>query len=172
MSEPYEKKATVSLEAYKRELRKKLAKGFGSNEEPERKATRYPPSRWDEADEEPPPPPGWNENLKWFPKVGFNPREVVEAADFTKSICVITSRKNNGRTRYAYTYVKVSGYWVCVVGHIHYDDREGWVAGNSFIPGYDNWEMPTPEDAVAVIDSMEDGGRYPEDDNIRYPHPV
>lgn len=67
--------------------------------------------------------------------------------------------------------MKLNGYYVCVVGHIHLDDQNEWIAGHAFIPGYDNWAMDTPEDAVQVIEGMKDKEGFPER-RYRLPHPI
>lgn len=93
----------------------------------------------------------------------------VAAADFSQSVYVNTSAEK-GKTRQAYTYVMVRDYRVCVVGHIH-PQRNGPVkAGNAFIPGWQDWFMETPANAVVVISNLQDGGAFPGDN--RYPHPA
>ena len=62
----------------------------------------------------------------------------------------------------------MGGYRICVVGHIHTKPRA--VAGNTFIPGWENWDMKTPSDAVDVIAKLADSGTFPEGD--RYPKKV
>lgn len=118
-------------------------------------------------------PVGWDKDKCKWGVPGFGETEaaaVVNRADFSASVYVNTSAKE-GKTRQAFTYVTEGGYRICVVGHVH--PQEGGkptVAGNVYIPGLANFEMPTPAAAVSVIDGMRDTGAFPGDD--RYPHPV
>ncbi|MER6703740.1 hypothetical protein [Streptomyces fumanus] len=94
----------------------------------------------------------------------------VKAADFTKSVFVNTSAKER-KTRQAYTYVTVKGYRLCVVGHLHQQpDGSNPGSGNCFIPGWENWDVKTASDVVAVIAKLPDGGTWLDDE--RYPHPA
>lgn len=95
---------------------------------------------------------------------------IVAAADFTNSEFIQTSQQDGGCTRYAYKYVKVGNYRVCVVGHIHRDtpDSTQWKAGYSFIPGYEKWETPTSDTHVQqIISQTKDVGTWLDDE--RYP---
>ncbi|MDE9364052.1 hypothetical protein PZ938_00390 [Luteipulveratus sp. YIM 133132] len=91
---------------------------------------------------------------------------LVTNADFTQAVFVQTH--NNGQTRSAYTYVQFGGMTLCVVGHVHLTPGGGVVAGNCYIPGWENWQMITPAAQVNVIAAQADRGAFP--DNNRYPH--
>ena len=112
-----------------------------------------------------------NDKCKWGTPSNFDNKAAEQAlnqTDFTKSVFVNTSKKE-GKTRQAYAYHHFGGYRICVVGHIHIVNNKAQ-PGNSFIPGYKNWQMKTPESAVKVIDELKDSGTFPGDD--RYPHPI
>ncbi|ODC03059.1 hypothetical protein BFW38_05355 [Terasakiispira papahanaumokuakeensis] len=112
----------------------------------------------------------WNDKCQWGQPTPFNNHMAaiaVNNANFLQSVFVNTSE--NGNTRQAYTYHEVGGYRICVVGHIHINDEQV-VAGASFIPGWDNWSMQTPQAAVDTIADLPDQGSFPGND--RYPHPT
>ena len=100
----------------------------------------------------------------------FNPSVALAAANFEQAVYVNTSA--NGETRQAFAYVEISAdgktWRVCVVGHIHPKKKGGAVAGNSYIPGWANWQTPTPPNVVKIIAGLKDGGTFPEEN--RYPH--
>lgn len=116
----------------------------------------------------------WNaDKCQWgYPEDFTNDdaREAVENADFSQSVYVNTSGTNV--TKKAYTYYEIKGYRICVVGDVHRKDiHSPWnIAGNSFIPGWEDWAMQTPPDQVAVIGPLADQGAFP--GNNRYPHPL
>lgn len=75
-------------------------------------------------------------------------------------------------TRYVYVYVHVTdgqgNVWtVCVVLHLHFIPGQGWIAGNTFIPGWANWQIQTPPAAVPAIAALPLQGQFPGND--RYP---
>jgi hypothetical protein len=84
---------------------------------------------------------------------------LVTNADFTQSVFVQTHA--TGQTRFG-------GMTLCVVGHIHLGANGAPAPGNSFIPGWQNWQMVTPAAQVAIIAGLPDGGLWP--DGNRYPH--
>ncbi len=108
---------------------------------------------------------GWTEKCKNGGPSPFDPSAALLKANFKESVFVNTSAQN-GKTRQAYTYVEYGGYRICVVGHIHINGQTV-TPGNSFIPGWGNWEEKTPEAAVKIIANLKDGGTFPEDG--RYP---
>lgn len=109
---------------------------------------------------------GWNpEKCKEGGPDPFDPSAALSAADFSKSVYVNTSAKE-GKTRQAYTYVNYGEYRICVVGHIHLDG-EKVIPGNSFIPGWDDWQQQTPKAAVVIIADLSDTGTFPGEG--RYP---
>ncbi len=116
----------------------------------------------------------WNpDKCKWGTPNNFGATDAaaaVNSANFSDSVYVNTSAEE-GQTRQAFTYVTVGSYRICVVGHIHpQENGRAPVAGNAYIPGFKDWTMTTPANAVQVIDGLPDGGTFPGDD--RYPHPV
>ena len=88
-------------------------------------------------------------------------RAAVQNADFANAVFVNTS--NTGTTKKAFTYYETQGYRICVVGDVHRaNEQSPWtIAGNSYIPGWDGWHMPTPPDQVAVIGPLADQGAFP-----------
>lgn len=94
----------------------------------------------------------------------------VMNANFAQSVYVNTSA-TTGTTRQAYTYYFVQrpghNWRICVVGHIHKNPQGQITPGNSFIPGWDNWQMQTPPAACKVIANLPDQGNFP--GNNRYP---
>ncbi len=115
---------------------------------------------------------GWDKNkCRWGVPDNFDDEKALEAltnADFSKSVYVNTSEQE-GKTRQAFTYYVVGDYRICVVGHIH-PLEGGATAGNSYIPGWQNWAHKTPEKVVKIIAGLSDGGEFPGDN--RYPHKV
>lgn len=95
----------------------------------------------------------------------FDPSDALSKADFSKSVYVNTSTKE-GKTRQAYTYENYGGYRICLVGHIHLDGGKV-TPGNSFIPGWENWEEQTPDADVDIIAKLSDHGTFPGEE--RYP---
>lgn len=97
-------------------------------------------------------------------------QRLVEGANFAASVFAGLSEKEK-ETRQAYTYVEFDGWRLCVVGHIHVTWRgKLHKPGNSFIPGWQGWSLPTPLDQCKVIDALENGGTFPQD--ARYPTPA
>ena len=116
----------------------------------------------------------WNkEKCQWGYPEGFtddDARVAVLNADFTKAVFVQISLKEQ-TTKKAYTYHEFKGYRICIVGDVHRAESGPWnIAGNSFIPGWEDWYMRTPLDQVAVIGELSQGGSFPNEN--RYPHPV
>lgn len=112
----------------------------------------------------------WGAPFEPFDKVSVT--HAVGLADFHASVFVHTATlEDRSLTRYAYTYVFVGGYRICVVGHAHKKPHHlDWVAGHCFIPGWEGWQMGTPDAALKVIKNLTDRGTFPGDG--RYPHPV
>lgn len=116
----------------------------------------------------------WDEaKCQWGYPAGFtneNARTAVENADFNNAVFVNTS--NTGTTKKAFTYYVTQGYRICVVGDVHRANAHSpWnIEGNSYIPGWENWQMQTPAAQVNVIGPKADQGAFP--GNNRYPHAV
>lgn len=111
----------------------------------------------------------WNNKCKWGTPEGFTNDDALEAvknADFSQSTFVVTH--NTKGTRSAYTYYDFGGYRLCVVAHIHIKNGEFIAPGNSFICGWENWSITTPDDVCGIVVSLKDGGSFPGDE--RYPH--
>lgn len=100
----------------------------------------------------------------------------VQNADFAQSVYVNISGGGYGNTKQAYTMFQLGealgNVTICVVGHTHkrlvggapvYD-----IAGNCFIPGWQNWQMATPQNQANVISGLAVGGAFPGAN--RYPH--
>lgn len=80
-----------------------------------------------------------------YVQAAYHPRSVAEPWDYTV---------------YAYTFIPgVDGYTICGVGHAHIsannagqvNNSANWGPGNSFIPGLENWSLPTPGPIVTVL---------------------
>lgn len=118
----------------------------------------------------------WNAKCQNGGPVPFNPVAAVALANFANAVYVNTAAVPNSGgdlTRYAYVYVTVNAgnvpWTVCVVGHAHFDAQlQQWVAGNTFIPGWDNWSVATSVAHLGVIAGLQDLGAFP--GNNRYPH--
>ncbi|WP_223670417.1 hypothetical protein [Kangiella shandongensis] len=111
----------------------------------------------------------WNNKCIWGTPEGFTDAAALGAvndADFSQSIFVVTH--NNKGTRSAYTYYDFGGYRLCVVAHIHIKNGKFVAPGHSYICGWENWSMTTPDDVCRVIEGLHDEGTFPEDE--RYPH--
>ena len=95
--------------------------------------------------------------------------DAAKRADFSKSVWVRTFEENTpdgkGTFKEAYTYVTFDdGLRVCVIAKIR-----PLCAGNCFIPGLADWQMPTPDKHIPVIDGLPTGGKFPAGE--RYPKP-
>jgi len=82
----------------------------------------------------------------------------LAAADFNHCVYVKAARAVGQAWRYtlyAYTYIEVDDYNVCVVAHAHIANNPAvngdWRPGNVFIPGYDNWSVATPGAVVTTL---------------------
>jgi hypothetical protein len=94
---------------------------------------------------------------------------IVTNANFAAATYVNISA-HSATTKQAYTFVRFGGYDICLVGHVHMDAAGNWtIAGNCFIPGWQNWQMNLPNAHIAVIAGLATGGVFPGND--RYPHP-
>ena len=107
---------------------------------------------------------GWNmAKCLWGVPDGFTNTDAtnaVNAANFAAAVYVNVSAKA-GATKQAYTYVTAGTYRICVVGHVHKGGGMAWtVAGNCFIPGWDDWEMSTPAAHIPVIGGLVAGGGF------------
>ncbi|WP_029031537.1 hypothetical protein [Salinarimonas rosea] len=118
----------------------------------------------------------WNSKCPNGGPIPFDPHAAVAAADFTNSVYVNTATVGSTKnlTRYAYTYVDVpdgnGDTWrVCVVGHAHcVDDGTRWIAGNTFICGWDGFDVQTSAAHLAQIVALPASrGTFP--DAARYP---
>lgn len=115
----------------------------------------------------------WNENHPG-PEDFTNEsaQHAVEHVDFSQSIYVNISA-GTGYTKKAFAYYQIGNWIICVVGDVHnhwgqhpqYDEP-----GNSYIPGWDNWQMQTPAAAVPVINNLPPRGQFPGAN--RYPHQI
>ena len=71
-------------------------------------------------------------------------------------------------TKAAFRHVQFGKFTLCVVDHIH-PTETGLRPGNSYIPGWENWAIPTPPGLVPTIDALpESMGEFPGAN--RYPH--
>lgn len=118
----------------------------------------------------------WNNKCQWGHPDNFNnesAKSAVENADFSKSVYVNISEEEQN-TKAAFTYYEVSGYRICVVGHVHKKNNMWTEPGNCYIPGWGTkaqpWDMRTPSDATEVIGSLNTGGSFPFEN--RYPHEI
>lgn len=94
----------------------------------------------------------------------------VAGVDFTTAVYVNVSA-SSGETKQAYAYYVFDKYRICVVGHVHIDPLGKWtIPGNSYIPGWQYWQMPTPLGQTATIGTLPNGGAFPDDG--RYPQPM
>ena len=120
----------------------------------------------------------WNAKCPNGGPAGFNAIATVNAANFNNAVYVDTA-VNKGdpsqQTRYAYTYVNFTDgngvIWIItVVAHIHWVSNPlpgHWLAGNTFIPGWDNFQVPTSAANLAIVQGLNNHGAFPGDD--RYP---
>jgi hypothetical protein len=94
----------------------------------------------------------WNQQKCWNgspPDFTNKDAEIaLKNADFSNSVAVQMHRSN--KTKSAFTYYHYKNWIICVVGHVHIADNRP-KAGNGYIPGWDRWMMPTPQNQVDII---------------------
>ncbi|KAF0250288.1 MAG: hypothetical protein FD167_310 [bacterium] len=115
---------------------------------------------------------GWNSKCPEGGPAGFTNSTaavVVGNGDFSQSVYVT---EPTDVTKWAYTYVdytdtNMQKWRLCVVGHAHMKDGKYETPGNSFIPGWEGWDTPTPVPDAKQIAGLPCAGSFP--DNARYP---
>ncbi|MGB8842016.1 MAG: hypothetical protein WCC64_13220 [Aliidongia sp.] len=116
----------------------------------------------------------WDMNkCLWGVPSGFtnvDAQTAVENAKYELSVYVNISAQDQN-TKQAYTYYVFGGFRLCVVAHVHKDTNgEFTIAGNCFIPGWQDWELETPENVIQTVGALPIKGSFPGD--ARYPHAV
>lgn len=121
-----------------------------------------------------------NDKCEWGYPEGFSDAEAESAikdADWSQAFFVIISAKKK-TTKKAYLYHVFNNYRICLVADVHRKDTEDdspWdIAGHCWIPGWDEFQLTTPEEVVDVVGEMEPEGDW-EDLNLdenRFPHPA
>lgn len=97
--------------------------------------------------------------------------QFVNNADFTH-IRYVGISQQQGNTKQVFTLHDYEGWRICVVRHAHFNNTTGQynLAGNSYIPGWDNWQINTPVgqlNQIAGLANHAAGGFF--GGNARYP---
>lgn len=113
----------------------------------------------------------WSNQCPHGGPANFNPTAAVNGTNFNNAVFVQVSAQTQV-TKKAFAYYNVGGFRICVVADVHRQNTNSpWnIAGNCWIPGWDNWQMTTPNNVVQVVGGLQPGGAYP--GNNRFPQPL